>query len=200
MSIERYVESIPQTNDAIPKPLPLERGPGNFLLLQVAGASVTITLMGDGVREVFANILGGMYVKRVKPWKNLRIDGAVGTGVTFFVGNELVDRDETDIRLQTSVIAGVTLTADSPADNLTDAPAVNTIAGQAALFAQNLSRRRLTVFADPGNTVTVYGRAVGKLNNIAQFPPGSATELKGRYALDYSSAAINQKLYLFEEL
>ena len=176
MSIERYVELIPQTTDAVPQQLPIERGTGNFLLFQLASAVVTVTLLGEGVREVFSNIQGGLYVKRLTPWKNLRIDGAVGTSVTYFIGNEKVDRDDTDIRLQTTIIAGVTATAAAPAASVTalaTVPVGN--AAQVNIFPQNLTRRRIS-FSLPSNQTwaanTVFARKIGDANNLFEVQPG----------------------------
>jgi hypothetical protein len=188
MSIERYVETIPQSNDAVPKQLPLERGPGNYLLLQVSSALVTVTLMEDGPREVFANILGGLFVKRVKPWKNLRIDGPIGTSCTFFIGAQVVDRDETDIRLQTSVIAGVTLTADSPAATLNDnAPVALPNNAQTPVFAGNGSRRRMKVSFASNAVIppaTVFFRKNAAVNNLMEVQPGAVYPFDGTYAVD----------------
>jgi hypothetical protein len=177
MSIERYVEQIPQSNDTVPAQLPIERGPANFLLFQVATALVTITLMEDGPREVFANVNGGVYIKRVKPWKNLRIDGPIGTQVTFWVGNENVDRDETDVRLQVTSIAGVTATVDTPAASIADKPTVPLPDGaQTAIFPANLTRRRIS-FSLLSNSVgwaanSVFARKAGGANNLFEVQPG----------------------------
>jgi len=177
VSIERYVELIPQTTDAVPVVLPLERGPGNFLLFQLSTAVLTVTLLGEGVREVFANIQGGLYVKRVKPWKNLRIEGPVGTSVTYFIGNEAVDRDETDVRLQTTIIAGTTATADTPASSISDKVTVAVAnAAQTPIFAANLARRRISfslLSSSAGWTAnTVFARKAGGVNNLFEVQPG----------------------------
>ena len=187
MSIERYVELIPQTTDAVPVVLPLERGPGNFLLFQLSSASVNVTLLGEGVREVFAGIVGGLYVKRVKPWKNLRIEGAVGTQVNYFIGNENVDRDETDIRLQTTLIAGITATADAPAATLNDTPTVavpNT--ALTPVVPANLSRRRVGISFVSNAAIgagTVFFRKAGGVNNLLEVQAGVQYNFSGTYGV-----------------
>lgn len=197
MAVERYIETIQALGAGT---APVERGTGNFLLVLSSTANVTVSLVGGGMTEKYANISGGLYIRRMKPWNNLRIDGALGTQVAMFYGHEPTNRDETDVRLQIATLSGIVSVADTPAGALADTPAIATAAGQHQLFVQNLGRRRMTVFADSANTTTVYGRKAGGANNIAAFPPGSATEIKGTYAMDYDDASAGgQKLYLFEE-
>jgi hypothetical protein len=187
MTIERYVEQIPQTTDAVPQQLPIERGPGNFLLFQSSLANVTITLMFDGVREVFANVNGGIYVRRVKPWANLRIDGVIGTQVTYFIGTENVDRDETDIRQQVAVLAGVSATADQPAASITDT--ANVAVPNAALtqiVPQNFNRRRVAI-SFPSNSAiganTTFFRKATGVNNVLEVQAGVIYNFSGSYAV-----------------
>ena len=188
MTIERYVESIPQTTDAVPKQLPIERGSGSFLLFQLSTALVTITLLYDGVKEIFSNVNGGIYIRRVKPWKNLRIDGAIGTSCTYFVGAQVNDRDETDVRLQTTTIAGVTATADQPAAALNDNPTVAVAAtGITPVFPANLARRRVGVqfpsnSAIPANSV--FLRVHGGANNLIEVAAGVIYNFSGTYGVD----------------
>lgn len=187
MTIERYVEQVPQSSDAVPQQLPIERGPGNFLLFQTSTANVTITLFSDGVREVFANVNGGIYVRRVKPWVNLRIDGVIGTTVTYFVGTENVDRDETDIRQQVAVIAGVTATADQPAAVVTDtAPVAIPNAALTQVVPVNLARRRVAIsFASNAaiGAATVFIRKLGGVQNLIEVQPGVLYNFNATYGL-----------------
>jgi hypothetical protein len=205
MSIDRIVEQIPQSADAAPKALPLERGPGNFLLFVSSLANVNVTLIYDGVRETFTGINGSFIIRRVKPWQNLRIDGPIGTVVTYYYGTEDVDRDETDIRQNVAVLAGVSATADQPANTVASTAPVVTAAGGAnhQLFPQNLARRRMTVFLDPNSPCTVYLRTTGGANNIAYIQPGQYLQFTGFYGIDYSdtllAAAGGNTFYLFEE-
>lgn len=176
MTIERYVESIPQTTDAIPKVLPLERPSGNFLVLISATAAISVTLINDGVREVFANITGGLYVKRIVPWKNLRIEGVIGTAITYLYGSMNVDKDDTDVRLQIATIAGTTGTADVPATTITDAVNVAVPnAAQTAIFPGNGTRRRIN-FSFASNAAiganTVFARKAGGVNNLYEIQAG----------------------------
>lgn len=176
MTIERYVEQVPQSNDAAPKQLPIERGPGNFLLFQSSLANVTITLFYDGVKEVFANVNGGVLCRRVNAWQNMRIDGVIGTQCTFFYGTENVDKDETDIRQQVAVLAGVSAVADQPAAVITNAPVVACPnAAQTTIFPVNNARRRIS-FSFLSNAAigagTVFARTVGGGNNLYEIQAG----------------------------
>jgi hypothetical protein len=175
MTIERFVENVPSdVTGAIQ--LPLERPGGNFLLFQSSLALVTISLIYDGPREVFANVNGGIYVRRIKPWQNMRIDGPIGTQITFFYGNETTDKDETDIRQQVAVLAGVSAFADQPAAVISNKPTVavpNT--AQTTIFPVNNGRRRIA-FSFASNAVipanTVFARTVGGGNNLFEIQPG----------------------------
>ena len=178
MSIDRIVEQIPADVTGLIQ-LPLERGPGNYLLFVTSAANVTIQLLdalGGGVRETFAAVNGGVYVRRVKPWGNMRIDGPIGTVCTYFYGNADTDRDETDIRQQVAVISGVTATADQPAVAITDkAPVAVPNAAQTNIFGVNNSRRRIS-FSFASNAVippaTVFARKAGGVNNLFEIQPG----------------------------
>jgi hypothetical protein len=201
MTIERYVEQVPQTTDAVPKQLPIERSSGNFLLFQVSSALVTITLFFDGVREIFANVNGGIYVRRIRPWQNMRIDGPIGTSVTYFVGSETTTRDETDVRLQTAILAGVSATADQPASVVTDTPAVAAVAGVTTIVVpQNLARRRVTLSVDAGGGNAVFARCGAFVNNLLVMEPGMTYQFNGTYAISVNNpGAANINIYVFEE-
>lgn len=185
MSIERYIETVPQSSDAVPVQLPIERGPGNFLLFQSSLASVTVTLFYDGVREVFANVNGGVFVRRRKPWQNMRIDGVIGTQCTFFYGSDTPDKDETDIRQQVAVLAGVSAVADQPAATLTDlAPVVCGNAAQTIVAPVNNARRRITLSVDSAATGAVFARKTGGVNSLLLMQPGMSYQFNGSYGLD----------------
>lgn len=185
MTIERYVEQIPADVTGALQ-LPLERGPGNFLLFQSSLANVTITLMFDGVREVFANVNGGIYVRRIRPWQNLRIDGAIGTQCTFFIGSvEGIDTDETDIRQQVAILAGVSATADQPATAVTELPNVAAPnAAGTAIFVPNFLRRRIG-FSLLSNAAwvagTVFFRKTAAGANLFEVQPGVIYNMVGFY-------------------
>lgn len=205
MTIERYIEAIPQSTDAAPKQLPLERGPGNFLLLVTAGAAVTVTLnyhiTGGGAREVFTGITAGLYLRRVKKWDGIRIDGAIGTSVTFFYGDEITAKDETDIRQQIAVIGGVTATADQPAATITDTPQVALPnAAQTPIVPANAGRRRVTISAPPANTGPFFIRKAAGVNNLLPIAPGQVVQFSGTYALDgRNDSGAAQNALVFEE-
>lgn len=203
MTIERYVEQIPADQTGVIQ-LPLERGPGNFLLFQSSLANVTIQLIYDGVREVFANVNGGIYVRRVKPWQNLRIDGAIGTSCTFFIGTvDGIDTDETDIRQQVAVLAGVSATADQPATSMTESPLV--VAANAALtpiVPANFLRRRVTLTVDPTFAAgIVFARKVAGVNNLIPMQAGISYVFAGFYGVSIrNDTGAPANIYVCEEL
>lgn len=202
MTIERYVEQVPADQTGVIQ-LPIERGPGNFLLFQSSLANVTITLIYDGVREVFANVNGGIYVRRIKPWTNLRIDGAIGTQCTFFVGSvDGIDTDETDIRQQVAVLAGVSATADQPATSMSETPVV--VAANAALtpiVPINFLRRRVLLTVDPlfaGGIV--YARRSAGVNNLVPMQAGIGYGFSGFYAISIrNDTGAPANIYVCEE-
>lgn len=199
MSIERYVEQIPADQTGAIA-LPLERGPGNFLLFQSSTVNVTVTLIYDGVREVFANVNGGVYVRRVKAWSNLRMDGPIGTPITYFVGTENVNRDETDIRQQVAVLAGVSSTADQPANALTElAPVVCNTGALTPVIAVNNGRRRFTLSIDAAGGI-VFARKVGGANNLLLMQPGMTYAFSGFYGVSVrNDSGTNTTVYIAEE-
>lgn len=206
MTIERYIEAIPQSSDAVPKQLPLERGPGNFLLLVTAGAAVTVTLnyhiQGGGAREVFAGITAGLYLRRVKRWDGIRIDGAVGTSVTFFYGDEITAKDETDIRQQIAVIGGVTAVADQPASVLNAVTSQLIATANRFAVPANAARRRITVCNPANGTGPVYLQSPGLATANVGIPvaQGTFVEIKGTYAFDVrNDSGANQTISFFEE-
>jgi hypothetical protein len=184
----------------VPIQLPIERGPGNFLLFQSSVNNVTVTLFYDGVREVFANINGGVYIRRRKPWFNLRIDGAIGTQCIYFYGSVEVDSDETDIRQQVAVLAGVSATADQPAITVTElALRACPTGAQTSVVPVNLARRRVTLSIDAAGG-NVYARRVGGANKLLLIQPGQIYQFNGFYGIDVrndSGTATN--VYIFEE-
>lgn len=187
MTIERYSETIPQTPTG--QQLPLERSTGNFFLLLNSANLVKVTLMYDGSREEFANVTAGVYIRRVRPWTNLRIDGPIGTPVSFYFGaapNTL--SDETDIRLQLAQLTGVTLVADQPGAGINDnAPVALPTAQQTTVFPANLTRRRMKVSFASNAAIppaTVFFRKVGAANNLMEVQPGAVYPFDGTYGMD----------------
>jgi len=128
-------------------------------------------------------------------WTYLRVtNGATPQNITIFVGSD-------DMSFNNAVtVTGVAQTQVAPSSAITDTPAVVTATGQHALFAANLTRRRVTVFADPANTATVYVRVAGGGNDIGFVQPGTFAEFDTTAALDYRDASAGaQKCYIFEE-
>lgn len=202
MTIELYVENVPaDVTGAIQ--LPIERGPGNFILFQSSTAPVTLTLMYDGVREVWAGAVGGIYIRRIKPWTNMRVDGAIGTQVTYWVGTEHNAKDETDIRVLTASLAGTIQTADAPAGVLNATAGPTAVAHAAAVTVPaNANRRRITISSIDSNPGFLYIQSVGAAVAQQGIPigPGQSVVVRGKYAFDVrNDNAAAQSFTKFEE-
>ena len=193
MGIERFSRTIP-TSGAI------ETGRGNFALLLSASGNINVRAEDGGSAEGFDGVSGGLLIRRVKPWDNLRLLGAAGIAVEYILGHEVVDTDETDVRLQIATIAGVAAVRFQPFSTVTDrAPVAAANGAQSVLFAANPLRQKIRVFVDANNGVT-FARTVGGANNICNLQPGSSYDFPGLYGLDVrndSGAVAN--FYIFEE-
>ena len=108
-----------------------------------------------------------------------------------------------DVNFANAVTVGNTVTSkDLPAAALTDTAPIVTVTGQHALCAQNLTRRRITLFADPRNVGDLFipVRKTGGANNIAIILPGTYVQFSGTYGLDYlGGATAGDSVYVFEE-
>lgn len=178
-------------------------GAGRVFNILQASNPVTITLETKSVKggqtsvRKFTNIpAGSKFTLRPgeEPWTFLRLLSSVNQSVTLFVGDD-------DMTFSNAVtVTGVAVVSINPSATVTDTPAINTTTGQHALFAANASRKRITVFADPTNTATVFVRTSGGANDIGFVQAGTYEEFDTLVALDYRDpSAGGQKLYLFEE-
>lgn len=194
MSIERKTFTIPASGA-------YESTRGNFCLLLSATGAINVRSERDGTSEGFDGVSGGVLIRRVQPWDNLRFLGTPGIAVEVLLGHEEVERDEVDIRLQIATIAGTASVAVAPATAVADtAPVVRPTATQAALFAVSLTRKRITVFVDSNNTASCFARTAGGANNIAELQPGMFYQFDGRYAVDVrNDTGANATFYIFEE-
>ena len=77
MSIERRTQTINATGRA-------DLARGNYFLLLVASASVDVRAVQGGTSEGFNGVLGGIVIKRVKPWDEMQILGVAGTTLEYF--------------------------------------------------------------------------------------------------------------------
>jgi hypothetical protein len=198
VTIERYNETIPAIGAGVG---PIERGPGNFFLLLSSTNPVNVRLHGAGVSERFDNVVGGIVVRRVRSWANLRLEAVAGTQCIFFYGTELVDKDDTDIRIQIAALTGVSAVADVPSGAVTDtAPVVCNNAVQTNVAAVNQNRRRVTLAMQSTASGTVFVRKAGGVNNLIPLAPGAVLEFKGTYALDVrNDSGAAQTVYVLEE-
>lgn len=195
MSIQRYTGTIPATGT-------YESQGGNFLLFISSNAASSVRLENGGHSEQFNGITGGLLVKRVRPWDNFRLVGTPGTTFEFLLGNEFVEHDEVDIRLQIATIAGVasfsefpSATVATPDDNALPAATTENIAA-------NPLRRRITIGCLSTNTVGFRVQAVGAsdLSGI-EVTPGTYVEIRTTASLDIrnNDGAVATSYYIFEE-
>lgn len=194
MSIERRSEVIPASGE-------LSTPRNNFFLLLSATGTVNMRAEGRGTSERFDGITGGILIRRVNSWDFMTITGAAGLTVVYLVGTELVERDETDVRLQIATIAGTASVADSPASALADTAAVALPdATLTAVVPVNLTRRRVTITVDADALTPVYARTAGGANNLLEMQPGVAYEFRGTYAISIrNDSGGATTAYVFEE-
>lgn len=176
---------------------------GNFCLLVTSNAAVNLRLVNGGSGERFDGVVGGLYLRRVKPWDNLQIIGAAGTSIEFWIGNEDTDEDVTDIRLQITTIAGVASFAEAPSATIaTPARQTRATAG-ATTIAANLLRRRITI-ANPSDNATpgllyVQASPAGAGRGIP-LDTGLFVELKTTAAIDIrNDSGVTVDFTTFEE-
>lgn len=172
----------------------------NFLVLtSSAPLSIQAIQLGNSNKNrEFSGVLQGFSFKADSAddgFDLLEVTSATAQSITLVVGND-------DVAYPSTVtVAGEVQSLQVPAASVTDQAAQVTAAGQAALFPQNVARRRITVFSDPANNknAAVYFRAAGKANNLGFIVPGQSVEFDGTYAVDYDAAAAGDTLYLLEE-
>lgn len=164
--IERYTQTINASGRA-------ELAGGNYFLLLTANATVNVRADARGVSEGFNGVIGGVLIRRVKPWDQLIIIGAAGTTLEYFHGHEFVEQDETDIRLGVSAVTGTVATAERPSDTVSNlAPVVIATAAAAQIVAASITRRRMRVQADSTNPGSVFIRTAAGTSNIFELQPG----------------------------
>ena len=190
------VNSVTQVVDASGQ---LRLANGNFLYLIAASAAVTIQLQKGGTQETFQNAIGGLQLGRVKIWDWAFFIAAPGTTLTFIYGITALREDVTILQQQIATVAGTVNVQSAPATVISDTPAVVTIAGQKALFPQNLLRRRITVTSEPTNTDICYVLKTGGANNLAVLQPGQLLQFEGTYGADVAAVTAGLVLRIFEE-
>lgn len=167
MSVTRIATTIPASGR-------YELISGNFMLLAAVSAAVNITTKRDGFPEEFNSVQGGLYVRRVVPWQAAYIVGAAGTTFEVFIGTEVNEKDETDIRTQIATVSGTVLVSTQPLSTVANTAAVTGATGaETVLFAANLLRKRMRIFVDENNPGTCYLRSASGGNAIANLQPGA---------------------------
>lgn len=178
-------------------------GRGRVFNILQASSPVNITLETKSTKggqtqvRKFTNIpAGSKFTLRAgeEDWTFLRLTSAVNQSVTLFVGDD-------DMTFSNAVtVTGVAVVSINPSSTVADTAAINTTTGQHALFAANATRKRITVYADPTNTATVFLRVSGGANDIGFIQAGTYEEFDTLVAYDYRDpSAGGQKLYITEE-
>jgi len=194
MSSQLRTETIPANGQLI-------SGPGNFFFMITASASVDVKMIGAGTSWGATGVSAGYLKANVQRWDRLVIAGAAGTVVTFFVGDEDVSEDVTDIRAQIALIGGVTLVSEAPSTAISSPAASVRATGGADTIAANLSRKRITVSSISTNTGSLYLQSVGAgAGRGLELQPGMSLEIKTTAAIDVrNDSGASQTYTIFEE-
>jgi len=171
--------------EQIPAAGEIQLSEANFFFLLSATIAIDVSFQSDGSSYGATQVTGGYVKGKIAPWRRATIRGTAGTTVLFFYGDEDLREDITDFRQQIATIAGIVAITSSPAATVVDRVAVTrATATQGALFAANLSRRRIKVYSDSANPGSCYARVAGGANNIAELQPGVSEPFDAIYALD----------------
>lgn len=163
-------------------------GAGTAFLVQSLTNTVTITARSIGnsnKNRIFSNVPAGFKFTADSAddgFDTLEILSAGGDTITIAVGND-------DVTFASTVnIANIPKVQDNPAAAVTDAPNVALPNGaQTAVFAANLSRRRIKVSFASNAAIppaTVFFRKAGGANNLLEVQPGEVYPFDGSYGID----------------
>lgn len=159
--------------------------------------SIKAVKLGDSSKNrIFNNVPAGVKFSAGSDQEGfdlLQVTSAAAQSVTIAVGTD-------DLTFSNNVtVSGNVTTQDLPATTIT--PSTKAIlAVTAALVAQNVARRRLTISWDPSaitNTI-IYLRTTGGAR-FGFLLPGQSITLNGTYGIDYEAAAAGDTLYIAEE-
>lgn len=178
-------------------------GRGRVFNILQASSPVNITLETKSTKggqtqvRKFTNIpAGSKFSLRVgeEDWTFLRLTSSVNQSVTLFVGDD-------DMTFSNAVtVTGVAVVSINPSSTVADTASISTTTGQHSLFAANATRKRVTVYADPTNTATVFLRIAGGGNDIGFIQAGTYEEFETLVGYDYRDpSAGGQKLYITDE-
>lgn len=163
-------------------------GSGTAFLVQSLTNTVTITARQIGnsnKNRVFSNVPAGFKFTADSAddgFSTLEVVSAGGDTIIIAVGND-------DVTFANTVnIANIPSVQDNPAAAVTDAPNVALPnAQQTAVFAGNLSRRRIKVSFASNAAIppaTVFFRKTVGANNLMEVQPGEVYPFDGRYGID----------------
>ena len=157
---------------------------GNFLLLVSASGNINLRIERGGIAERFDGVAGGLYITRLTPWTEVRFLGGAGVAVEYLIGDEVVDKDETDIRLQIATIAGVAAVRVQPATSLVSTAKVTLATGNSIDVAINATRQNLVVCNESASLGSVWIRdQTATVDGGVELQPGQSVPCNGIYAL-----------------
>lgn len=162
-------------------------GPVNIVATQIGNSNKTRKFTGvpAGFKFTADNDADG--------FSTLQVTSPTTQAFTIAVGDD-------DIAFSNAVtVSGLVATQDTPATTITGVTKA-ILAVTAALVAANASRRRMTIFSDPGNiaNAVIYIRVAGGAR-LGFIVPGQSLQFNGTYALDYEAAVAGDSLYIAEE-
>lgn len=182
--INKRIETIPASGQ-------IKLAQENFFFLVNASAAVNVRVENDGIAEAL-NTVSTCKVRRIAPWKFLRILGTAGTTLEFFIGSCINDKDETDIPLTISSITGAVSVVEAPANVVDDDADVTLSPGDVLSVPQSLLRRRITIgnHPDSGSNLRIQGVGSGDAHGTV-LAPGMYIRIDGTYAFDVLNESTN---------
>lgn len=196
MGLERRVQTIPATGR-------IEVGRGNYLLYLTGTGAVEIRMERDGTSDRFIGVVGGLLIRRIAPYDTITIIGTPGVSTEVIVGSEVVDRDETDIRLAVTAIAGTISTTEAPASSWTTTVPNTTLAAVATVdIAANLARKRLWIQNDLNSATHFWVRDQSvTTSGGVQLAPGQSVVISntGAIRIRNNDAALTAQYSIQEE-
>lgn len=194
MSVQRVTGTIPASGI-------WSGGPGNFLLFVSANAAVNLRLEQTGIAERFDGISGGLYITRLKPWQEMRILGGAGVTFEYLIGDEYVDKDETDVRLQIATIAGVAAVRQQPAASGVSTAKVTLATANSIDISANLARVNMIVCNESASLGSVWVRDQTATTDAGiELQPGSSVPINGTYAFRVrNNSGANANISFHEE-
>lgn len=155
----------------------------NFLLVVAASAVISIRLERGGIAEQFNGFIGGLKIRRVLPWAEARMLGAAGTTFEVLIGDQITDKDDTDVVTQIATIAGVAAVSVQPAVTLVSTAKATLATGNSLDVSANLSRKRISVHNESISLGSVWFRDQAATADAGvEIQPGTSREFSNTAA------------------